>query len=55
VEEVYSSLSFEELYGIEEKYLTPGTKIDGADLIVIVLDVATKECQAVLPYTILRK
>jgi hypothetical protein len=36
------------LNGIEEKYLTPGNKIDESDLIAIILDVTTKEYQAVL-------
>jgi hypothetical protein len=36
------------LNGIEEKYLTPGNKIDESDLIAIVLDVAINEYQAVL-------
>jgi hypothetical protein len=42
------SLLFEGLNSIEEKYLTPGNKIDKSDLITIVLDVATNEYQAVL-------
>jgi len=42
------SLLFEELNGIEERYMTPGNKIDEAELIAIVLDVATDEYQAVL-------
>ena len=42
------TLLFEELSGIEEKYMIPGHKIDESDLIAIVLDVATNNYQAVL-------
>jgi gag-polypeptide of LTR copia-type/Zinc knuckle len=42
------TLLFEELSGIEEKYMIPGQKIDESDLIAIVLDVATDDYQVVL-------
>ena len=42
------SLLFEELNGIEVRYITPGSKIDDTDLMTMVLDVATDEYQAVL-------
>jgi ATP-dependent RNA circularization protein (DNA/RNA ligase family) len=42
------SLLFEELNGIEEKYLIPSNKIGKSDLIATFFDVATKEYQAVL-------
>jgi N-acyl-L-homoserine lactone synthetase len=42
------ALLFEQLNGIEEKFMAPGNKIDKADLIAIVLDVATDEYQSVL-------
>jgi hypothetical protein len=36
-------LLFEMLASIEEQYLAPGTKLDEADLIAVVLDVAPDE------------
>ena len=42
------ALLFEKLAMIEEKYMAPGKKIDETDLIMVVLDVAPDEYQAVL-------
>ena len=42
------TLLFEDLSGIEEKYMILGQKIDESDLIAIVLDVATDDYQVVL-------
>ena len=42
------SLLFEMLASIEDQYLAPGMKLDEADLIAVVLDVAPDEYQSIL-------